>query len=173
MIKSKYQFISLFILFFLAGCAGIGPTLKGPVCKPLDVLPKDKAIIYIYRTEKIEAHKGINFSIKANGEDITTMKSDGYYQYYATPGMLNLSSLVNFKFLLVGLLDVVMAPKKKLDINVEANKVYYVRCNMSYEIGSYVLYMMSVEAERGEYEIRGAKLLPDNKSNNTAAKAAN
>ena len=91
-------------------------------------MPKDKAIIYVYRTEKID-HKGINFSIKANGEDITTMKSGGYYQYYATPGMLNLSSLVNFKFLLVGLLEVVMAPKKKLDINVEANKVYYVRCN--------------------------------------------
>ena len=86
--------------------------------------------------------------------------------------MLKLSSIVNFKFLMVGLLDIAMAPKKKLDINVEANKVYYVRCISGYT-GSYFLNMMSVEAERGEFEIRGAKLLPDNKSNNTAAKADN
>lgn len=170
MIKSKYQFISLFILFFLTGCAAMAPTLKGPVFKQLDVLPKDKAVIYIYRTGM--DHKGINFSIKANGEDITTMKSGGYYQYYAAPGMLNLSSHVNFKFLMVGLLDIAMAPKKKLDINIEANKVYYVRCISGYT-GSYVLNMMLVEAERGEFEIRGAKLLPDNKNNNTAAKVAN
>ena len=166
MFKRKHHLVGLFVLFLITGCA---TTIKGPVFHPVGNVPENKSLVYIYWTDKAARIKGIDFSIKANGESLTDMRHGGYYQYFSDPGTLELSSHVNFKFMAVGLLDVAMAPTEKLEIDIDGGGTYYVRCiSHGANAFNYALTMMLVDKERGEYEIREAKLLPKNSSGTNA-----
>ena len=157
------RLIALFFLslMLLSGCI----TLTGPVFQPTEPVA-DKALIYLYWTDLHVGRTGtLNFSIKANSEEITTMYSGGFYTYYAPPGVLKFESHLNFGFMSAGLLDVALAPTQRLKLDVEAGETYFVRCVDTFMPRGRALLMFVVDEKRGLYEMRGAKKLSDPQKN--------
>jgi ankyrin repeat protein len=158
--KYKYLSICLFVMFLFTAC--MTTPLKGPVFMPLETIPKDKAVIYIYWTDKAAFRKNVDFTIKADNMPVTTMRHGGYYRFDTSFGSLELSSYLNFKFGAVGILDVARAPSHKLIFsNMKAGNAYYVRCMIQAHSPSiFSLSMNLVDEKRGLCDIRDAKLLP-------------
>jgi len=166
-IKKTYLFnVSISVLFciFFSSCSA---TKFGKKFQYPEILPKDKALVYLYWTDETSFNKRVEFSINANDKQITTMKYGGYYLFEAPPGNLEISSHVTFKVAAAGILDVLLAPTVKINIKIEKGNKYFIRCILDRAIVNYRLEMMTVEEKQGIYEIRDAKLLIPNQTKDT------
>lgn len=155
------------LILVSTGCA---TTLKGPIYKPADITPGDKAIIYLYWTDTADENaKKIEYMIQANKKYVTQMVYGGYYQIICAPETdfedVEISSHVTFKPMIVGILDIPLAPTNKLTLSVQRGKVYFVRCNFTGTPGfpyTYGLSMRLIPDEKiANHDISEAKLLPE------------
>lgn len=172
MLNHKYWFLVLLFVTFLSGCS---QNIKGVYFQPLANIPQDKAVIYIYWTDKGDipgAHR-VSYSLKANSENIVTMKSGGYYPLVVPTGTVKLSTKVNFNFPLVPAANQAGAPVEELEITVRPNHSYYVRCisrqHKGLLLNSYTLSMTLLDdAKRAKSEMRSAKQLNGENTDQTA-----
>ena len=80
------QIAAAILLSTAIGCA---PTLD-QVYKKVEVMPSNKALVYIYRPSGMGA--AIYYDVKANGKVVTTLYSGSYYPYVADPGEIEFSA---------------------------------------------------------------------------------
>lgn len=155
-----YTPLTLTCLLLFSSCAA---NLKGPLFQPSAEASDAKALIYLYwPKEKLRTE----FTIKANGETITTLKNGGYFPLVVEPGEIKLSANVNFKMFVTGALEAATAPSTHLTLNAAPGDVFYVRCSglppkfpsLSITYGQR-LDMTPVASHSGDTEIRNCKLL--------------
>jgi hypothetical protein len=130
----------------------------GPKFTPIDHIPDGKCLIYIYREEKMKGAAS-KFRLYANKKFRTIVKSGSYYPYFADPGEIIFSTdplmAGCLKFTMIGLLEKKDTRKsKKLTIDVEEGKTYYVKLFIKF--GGYEL--VPVSNLEGEREIANCKL---------------
>jgi len=79
-VLSKLILVLLLVgLFLLSGCA------TGPKFTKIDVIPEDKAVVYIYRPAS-PIGAAVSYQVIANGTHIMPMVNGGYFVYYAKLG---------------------------------------------------------------------------------------
>lgn len=163
--KNKMLLIILFpVAVLLSGCV---QSLKGPVFHAEEVTPIDKGLVYVYWTEYPGRKIAVDFSMEANGQFITNMEHGGYFVHEAENGPLEIKSSANFEMGVMGLLDVALTPSKRLELDIDAGEIYYVRCTLYGGAGHSTLYMAVVDDDkRGLYEVREARLLPKGSTKN-------
>lgn len=139
--KSIPQILVLAILLGIAiSCA---PTL-GQVYKKVDVIPSDKAIVYIYRPSGMGAL--VYYDVKANGKVVTTLYSGTYFPYAADPGEIEFSAKTE--------------ASDSVTIDVKASQTYFLKGTVG--VGFFVghPHLTVVPAEVAENEIVNCELLP-------------
>lgn len=165
----KMARLTVLIFLFVVSLSGCAATLKGPEFQIVDPVPDNKALIYIYWTDMwTEGAKRdpMEFTLKMDGKPLTVMIHAGYFKYYVDPGEIHISTHLNFKPLVVGLLDAALAPVERLTLHADPGQIYYIRCVVfpprenRFVAHNTKLPMMLVEERRGVYELSGAKLLP-------------
>lgn len=130
----------VFASVFLAGCS-----VSGPAFKPVESLPADKGVVYIYRQPK-GFGGGVFGTVKANQAPLTKIKNGGYYPYIAEPGPVHF--------------EVKTEATNEADVTVEAGKEKYLKTSvgMGFFVGH--LKLTEVSPEIGKQEIVKCKLLP-------------
>lgn len=148
--------LSVAVLLGVAGCAG---GLKTAVFMPVEEVQEGKGLFYVYwppgRVPQI-------FALKVDGEGLTTMKDGGYFHFFCEPGTKELTTSVLFKFRATGLLDIPLSGSEKLEMTVEPDEVYYIRCTPEIGVGQ-KLHMSLVDAEIGNQEIQTCRILEPKK----------
>jgi hypothetical protein len=121
--KSALIIIALLLAGLFSGCA-TGPRFVSRVS-----VPKDKAVVYVYRERQVKGSAGYN-NIYINGEKLGAVKAGAYYIYYAKPGELIFSQEAGLiqPGLVFSLLDRAMEAKKNaaLVFNADAATEYFV-----------------------------------------------
>lgn len=113
----KNLFIALLplVVLFLAAQPHEGPSggLKTTVAA-------DSATVYFYRGSQFY-RAGVNFTIRANGEEICRLSNKRYLVYKSLPGKVSFSSVAG---------GLSIPDKEKFDIELEAGKSYYIQCDV-------------------------------------------
>ena len=138
------QIAAAILLSTAIGCA---PTLD-QVYKKVEVMPSNKALVYIYRPSGMGA--AIYYDVKANGKVVTTLYSGSYYPYVADPGEIEFSAKTE--------------ASDEVTIDTKASQTYFLRgsVGMGFFIGH--PHLTLVPAEEAEKEIVDCKLLPEPKA---------
>ena len=137
---------ALLIGILLGTATACAPTL-GQIYKPVDVIPRDKALVYIYRTSGMGA--AVYYDVKANGRVVTTLYSGTYYPYITDPGEIEFSAKTE--------------ASDSATIDAKAGQTYYLKgtVGIGFIIGH--PHLTVVPAEEAEKEIVECKLLPEPK----------
>lgn len=138
--QRQYHIIyTAIMLTLLTGCGASGPAFK-----PVQPIPTDKGVVYIYREPGIGG-SAVYGTVTANAKPITKIQSGGYFPYISKPG--------NVHF------EVSTEATNEADVLVEAGKEKYLKTSIG--IGFLVghLKFSEVSPEIGLKEIRECKLL--------------
>ena len=79
-LKHVARAASLFVVLLVAGCAASGPRFV-----PVEAVPQEKALVYIYRNNSIVGG-AIRYHVSVGDEPIVHLIRGGYYPYLADPG---------------------------------------------------------------------------------------
>jgi Protein of unknown function (DUF2846) len=139
------------IAYFLSACSA----LNGPLFKPVNNIPENQSVVYMYR---LENKSNTEFLIKSNGQDICILKNNGYFPFFVKPGRVDISSMVQFKLFATGILDAAVREPSKLVLKAETGKSYYIKCETD-EITGQDLIMDLVPENFGSKNIKECKLL--------------
>lgn len=126
-----------------------GCSVSGPAFTRIDEIPKQKAVIFLYRPSSCFGgavsykvwQDGIN-----NNNPFVTIKPGGYFPYYADQGKVVLKAKTE--------------AEKSITVDVVAGKTYYVLCDVSVGILVGRPSFKLIENEKAEKEIQKCKLLP-------------
>ena len=141
------KILFLCLIPILASCQ----TIDGPKFRTVEVPPNDKALVYIYKP--VAYGKSI-YLLSANREPVTKLMKGGYYPYYASPG--NLELVADKRARIGELLEVLdIEPDKKLTLNVETGKIYYVKIS-----GALIVRLSQVDEATALDELSKCKRLP-------------
>mgnify|MGYP001604995179 CR=1 FL=1 len=114
------------IFVFLSVCQ----TIHGSAFTPAADIPAGKALVYVY---KPLAYGKSLYMVYINREPLVKLRKGGYYPYYATPGELEI--IADKKARLGELLEVFnIEPNKRMVLQVEPGKVYYVKLSGSLNV---------------------------------------
>ncbi|MBK8815599.1 MAG: DUF2846 domain-containing protein [Methylococcaceae bacterium] len=141
-IKNTSKFgISILLVIPLAI---IGCSASGPAFKPVNPIPYDKGVVYIYR-EPSFAGSGVYGTVTANKMPITKIKNGGYFPFIANPG--------NVHF------EVSTETTNEADVTVEVGKEKYLKTTVGMGLLVGHLNFSEVSPEIGKREISECKLL--------------
>lgn len=128
----------------LASTLIVGCSASGPPFKPVDPIPADKGVVYIYRQPGFFGG-GVYGTVTANKTPITKIKNGGYFPYISNPGPVHF--------------EVSTEATNEADVTVEASKEKYLKTTVG--IGFFVghLKFSEVSPEIGRQEIGECKLL--------------
>lgn len=147
-----FRFLKFVIIaYFLSACSA----LNGPLFKPVNNIPENQSVIYMYR---LENKSNSEFLIKSNGQDICILKNNGYFPFFVKPGRVDISSIIQFKLFTTGILDVAISEPSTLVLKAETGKSYYIKCETD-EITGQELIMDLVPENFGSKNIKECKLL--------------
>ncbi len=137
---SKFGILILLVIpLVIIGCSASGSAFK-----PVNPIPADKGVVYIYR-EPSFAGSGVFGTVTANKTPITKIKNGGYFPFVASPG--------NVHF------EVSTETTNEADVMVEAGKEKYLKTTigMGFLVGH--LSFSEVSPEIGKREISECQLL--------------
>ncbi|MBT9097525.1 hypothetical protein KFZ76_07360 [Methylovulum psychrotolerans] len=134
----------LLALIILALTATTGCSVSGPAFKPLDPIPANKGVVYIYRAPSFVGG-GTYGTVTANSTPITKIKNGGYFPYIANPGPVHF--------------EVSTEATNEADVIVELGKEKYLKTTigMGFLVGH--LKFSEVSSEIGKKEISECNLL--------------
>lgn len=92
-----------------------------------------------------------NFSIFANQERICKLSNNRFVSYEVAPGAVSLKSRVSFG----------ISETKDLDLNVEAGKTYYVRCDLLSQVFALTLDMTPISDDIAKKYLDMYNVKPD------------
>jgi hypothetical protein len=133
----------LMIFLLLATCALIVSCAGGPSFVNVEEIPEQKGLIYLYRKSSLFG-VAIVPQIWCNGAPIVSLKSGGYYAYFADPGKTFITAKTE--------------SRTGVTIEVEPGKTYYVRLRIGMGIVAGRPHLTLVDEEKGAKEIKGCKL---------------
>ena len=135
---------SLVVWIFLVSTVIAGCSASGPAFKPVDPIPTDKGVVYIYR-EPGFVGSGVYGTVTANSTPITKIKTGGYFPYISSPGSVHF--------------EVSTEATNEADVIVESGKEKYLKTTIG--TGFFVghLKFSEVSPEIGKKEISECKLL--------------
>lgn len=121
----------------LSGCGG---SKLGEAYMRVELVPSDKALIYIYR---IPAFVGGIYSIgiTANGQEITSLPEGGFYPYLADPGETEIST------------KMVIARGESVTVQGKGGQTYYLEVSTTAGAFSGQATIEKVHKERGEEQL--------------------
>jgi hypothetical protein len=143
------RFCLLLSVAIIAGCAASGPRFEATA-----QAPSDKGLVYIYRPGKFMGG-GVVFDVhvgpKADNNAIVSLRSGGYFPYYAEPGELELWGKTE--------------STSSVTVDVKAGQTTYVRgsVGVGFLVGRPSLEV--VDSATGEKELKDCKLLPPAEAN--------
>lgn len=138
--KSSSYFLWLLLgSTLLAGCAA-----PGPIFKPVDLVPPNKGVVYIYRQPGFVG-SAVFGTVTANNKPITKIMQGGYFPYLSDPGPVHF--------------EVSTEVTNTADVTVEPGIEKYLKATVG--IGLFVghLKLSEVSPEIGKKEIIECKLL--------------
>lgn len=92
-----------------------------------------------------------NFSIFANNQRICKLSNNRFVEYEVAPGAVSLKSNASFG----------ISERKFLDLNVEAGKTYFVRCDVLNQFFAMTLDMTPIADEMGKKYLQMYNVKPD------------
>jgi predicted small lipoprotein YifL len=124
----------------LSGCATLGPAYT-----PDSNAPKDQATVYVYRQPGFVGG-AVAYTVSANGKEVSTLPSGGYFVYHSPPGEVEFSAKTE--------------AHTSVTVDAKAGEVYYVKGTVG--VGVFVghPHLVLVEKDVGEKEIVACKLAP-------------
>jgi hypothetical protein len=123
-----------------AGCATLGSTYT-----PVSNAPKDKATVYVYRQSAFGGG-AVSYTIAANGVDVASLPSGGYFVYYATPGETEFSAKTE--------------AKTSVTVDAKAGQTYYVKGTVGMGVFVGHPHLLQVTNDVRSQEIVKCKLVP-------------
>ena len=135
------------VTLVLVGCAA-------PRFSPVATIPKDKALVYIYRNAALGGIAG-NHHIFVNGQPVASLYSGSYYPYYATPGTNSFSSRMISP---AGTMDAIINAISRGELcrlDVEAGHIYYIQFKIATTLGPKIV---QVDADKGAKDIKKCRL---------------
>ena len=133
----------LILAALLAGCAASGPAYQEAAAAP-----PDRGLVYIYRPGKFIGG-AVGFDVHAGPEtdnrELVTLRSGGYFPYYAAPGELELWSKTE--------------SRSSVTVDVHPGETIYVRGSIGVGVLVGRPSLEIVDAATGQQEIRECKLL--------------
>lgn len=138
----KHSYIGLTVLavaILLDGCSA-----SGPIFKPIEPIPAEKGVVYIYR-ESSFVGGGVFGTVKANSAPVTSIKNGGYFPYIASPGKVHF--------------EVSTEATNEADVTVEAGKEKYLKTTVGMGLFIGHLKFSEVSPEIGKQEISECHLL--------------
>lgn len=136
--KSFLLLGAMLMVLAVTGCATTGAAYA-----PVQDVPAEQAIIYVYR---IPAFTGsaISYDVKLNGEFMGKLKNGAYFYAVVDPGSHVLSAKTEVE--------------RTVDINVEAGETYYVRGGVVFGVMVGRPSMLIIPNETAENEITECKM---------------
>lgn len=122
----------------------------GPKGTSKTTLAADSATVYFYRGSQFY-RAGVNFTIRANGQEICRLSNKRYLVYKTMPGKVSFTSVA-------GGLNI--PDKEKFDLELEAGKSYYVQCDIKTSFVADRMEMTEVMPSTAKNKME--KLAPDN-----------
>ncbi|MBC7921821.1 MAG: DUF2846 domain-containing protein [Ferruginibacter sp.] len=110
----------------------------------------EDATVYIYRGGQAFS-AGLNYVVEANGNKICRLSNNKYIEYKTAPGKINFTAHR-------GGVEI-LKKETGIDLDVEAGKKYYIKCDVKSSITRTRLEMSEVTANTGERDLQ--KLKPD------------
>lgn len=105
------------LVITLVSCLSLTTAFAQDVSIPAE---KDKAVVVFYRKKQF-AGAALNFTIRANGQEICRLSNKRYLIYKTPPGKTEFTTVA-------GGLNI--PDKDKLVLNLQAGKVYYIQGDM-------------------------------------------
>ncbi|MBN1356027.1 DUF2846 domain-containing protein [bacterium] len=148
--KHGMRFVLLAItVLTIAGCA------SGLKFTPIEQIPPQKALVYIYRPSKYMG-SALDYYVFANRLPIVKLENGGYYPYYTSPGKLEFAagetSVIHPK-------DLNDPAREFFVFEVEAGEIYYLKGTARRGMMIGAPNLQKVEKTVGEKEIVSCKLL--------------
>src|SRR6266852_284570 len=147
------------ILFLLIGCASLGVLGTNPPSEPFKAVqvPKDKALVYIYRVERYAGSANM-VDMKENGKPIGRFRNGSYHALLLDPGnhVFSESISAHTLFLVAQIESQARGENNLGGLMVEAGKTYYLELivtGMSPELAE-------VSDATGATEIKSLQLFP-------------
>lgn len=141
----KSAFSSRHVAFCALAVFAAGCSASGAAFKPLEPIPSDKGVVYIYRQPSFVG-SAVYGTVTADAKPVTKIQNGGYYPYVASPGPVHF--------------EVTTEATNEADVDVEAGKAKYLKTTigMGFLVGH--LSLTEVSSEIGKQEIGECKLLP-------------
>ena len=124
----------------MSGCATLGSAYT-----PDSNAPKDKGTVYVYRP-KAFGGGGISYTVSANGTEVSSLPSGGYFVYYAAPGETEFSAKTE--------------AKTSVTLDVKPGQTYYVQGTIGMGVFVGHPHLTLVGNDVGAKEIVSCKLVP-------------
>lgn len=124
----------------MSGCATLGSAYT-----PDSNAPKDKGTVYVYRP-KAFGGGGISYTVSANGTEVSSLPSGGYFVYYAAPGETEFSAKTE--------------AKTSVTLDVKPGQTYYVQGTIGMGVFVGHPHLTQVGNDVGAKEIVSCKLVP-------------
>jgi len=123
-------------------------------------------LIYIYRPPSERAGYQRIYYVQANGNRLKNLKHGGYYPYETNPGHVQLVSSANNDFGFGGgglaqSIEVSHVKAAKLEFEVEAGRVYYVKLHPESHPFYFQPQLFLMNNSDGESEIKVCKLITE------------
>lgn len=122
----------------------------GPKGTSKTTVAADSATVFFYRGSQFY-RAGVNFTIRANGEEICRLSNKRYLIYKRLPGKVSFTSVA-------GGLNI--PDKEKFDLELEAGKSYYIQCDIKTSFVADRMEMTEVMPSTAKNKME--KLTPDN-----------
>jgi hypothetical protein len=122
----------------------------GPGFHQAEIIPADKALVYIYRPGGFTGGLALPFGVKVNGKTLITLVQEGYYAYLTEPGQIEFTTFeIGF-----------MAPSSVFSVTVDARaqQAYYLKGAHGKGAGGRASLQL-VSPETGANEIANCKLI--------------
>jgi hypothetical protein len=154
--------LSAILSAVLTGCAI--RQAKGPAFSTPATPQPGKALVYFYRPPTEKHGYNRTYSILANGTNLPVMLHGGFYPVDANPGPMRVLSDtgVTWEVAVTGVAEGVQqgtARAAVLNFEVEAGKVYYVKCHPEEHTWYIKPMLYLVSGSVGESEIKPCKLI--------------
>jgi hypothetical protein len=129
----------ILIAVLLSGCSASGPAFK-----PVNPIPADKGVVYIYREPAIVGG-AVYGTVTANNSPITKIKNGGYFPYIANPGPVHF--------------EVSTEATNEANVTVEAGREKYLKTTLGMGLLVGHLKFSEVSPDIGKREISECNLL--------------
>jgi len=138
---TKVSRIALGVMVLLCiGCAASGPRFEA-----VTEIPREKALVYIYRPYTVLG-SGVRYHVAAQGSDIVYLEPGGYFPYFAEPGEVEFWAETE--------------ARESITTDLEPGETYYLKGSVGIGVMIGRPRLEFVDGSRGAEEVAECKRLP-------------